>query len=120
MILLAKELVRYNQPGLRVMDITVERNAYGRQIESFEDEILIPTIGKDPIRAVFIRAPRIAHIRSTVDILARYEGYPVLVRQKNMLAGSFHPELVRETRLHQFFFSLVNQAKKKIEHSPAR
>ena len=111
MIILARDLVRYEQPGLKLMDIAVERNAYGRQVESFEAPVQVPVLGKDPVNAVFIRAPRITDIGADVETLAVFEDRPVLVRQKNMLACSFHPELVGETRLHAYFLDMVTEAK---------
>jgi 5'-phosphate synthase pdxT subunit len=102
MILLASDIVdgRDDQHSFAALDISVRRNAYGRQVDSFESEIDTP-FGQ--IHGVFIRAPRIERIGEAVDVLGRHQGDPVLVRQGNVLAASFHPELNDDTRLHKFF-----------------
>jgi 5'-phosphate synthase pdxT subunit len=102
MILLASDIVdgRDDQRSFAALDISVRRNAYGRQVDSFESEIDTP-FGQ--IHGVFIRAPRIERIGEAVDVLGRHQGDPVLVRQGNVLAASFHPELNDDTRLHKFF-----------------
>jgi 5'-phosphate synthase pdxT subunit len=105
-ILLAKEIEGSNQDRIGVLDIAVKRNAYGRQIESFEADIFVPTIGELPIRGVFIRAPIIKHIEDGVEVLARFGDSPVLVKQGKILAATFHPELTNDTRVHAFFLSL--------------
>jgi len=105
-ILLAKEIESSNQDRIGVLDIAVRRNAYGRQIESFEADIFVPKIGELPIRGVFIRAPIIKHIEDGVEVLARFGDSPVLVKQGTILAATFHPELTNDTRIHAFFLSL--------------
>jgi 5'-phosphate synthase pdxT subunit len=107
MILLAKEIKGYDQPGFALLDITVARNAYGPQVESFEADITVPAIGQAPVRAVFIRAPVIERTGKDVEILGLFENAPVFVRQGNILASSFHPELTDDTRIHQFFLAMV-------------
>lgn len=93
-----------NQPILGVMDIKVLRNAFGRQRESFEADISIPRIGREPFHAVFIRAPIIeAVLSSDVEVLAKLEDKIVLAQQNNMLASVFHPELTSDLRLHEYF-----------------
>jgi len=93
-----------NQPILGVMDIKVLRNAFGRQRESFEVDIVIPRIGREPFHAVFIRAPVIeAVLSSDVEVLAKLEDKIVLAQQNNMLASVFHPELTSDLRLHEYF-----------------
>ncbi|ACM22377.1 pyridoxal 5'-phosphate synthase glutaminase subunit PdxT [Thermotoga neapolitana] len=106
-ILLAKRINNYKQEKLGVLDVTVERNAYGRQVESFETFIEIPAIGKDPFRAIFIRAPRIVETGRSVEILAYHEGDPVLVKEGKILASTFHPELTDDLRLHRYFLEMV-------------
>lgn len=107
MILLAKRIANYpHQYSFGLMDITVERNAYGRQVESFEAELNIPGIG-DKFKAIFIRAPKIVELGETVEVLARHEGTPVLVQQENLLASSFHPELGDDLRIHKYFLRMV-------------
>jgi pyridoxal 5'-phosphate synthase pdxT subunit len=106
MILLAKEIVGNDQFRLGLMDITVARNAYGRQVESFEAELDSPAFGDNPLHGVFIRAPRIAALGADVEALARYNGEVVLCRQNNLLAASFHPELTADCRVHRYFLAM--------------
>lgn len=106
-ILLAKRINNYKQEKLGVLDVTVERNAYGRQVESFETFIEIPAIGKDPFRAIFIRAPKIVETGKSVEILAYHEDDPVLVKEGKILASTFHPELTDDLRLHRYFLEMV-------------
>jgi 5'-phosphate synthase pdxT subunit len=103
LILLAKRIEGFDQPSFKLLDITVARNAYGPQIESFETDIDIPALGEKAFRAVFIRAPIITQAAPHVEILAGFEGNPVLVRQGNLLASSFHPELTDDERIHRHF-----------------
>jgi 5'-phosphate synthase pdxT subunit len=98
-ILLARE-VQPPQPSLGILDATVERNAYGRQAESFEAELAAPTFDA-PMRGVFIRAPRLTATGPAVEVLARLKGEPVLVRQGRVLAATFHPEMAADDRLHR-------------------
>jgi 5'-phosphate synthase pdxT subunit len=108
MIMLAKELTDDRPEPLHLMDITVTRNAYGRQVDSFEADIDFPKVGKKPFRAVFIRAPAIDKVESGVEILGKLsDGSPVALQQGNLLVTSFHPELTEDTRFHKFFLSLV-------------
>ncbi|MGQ9492737.1 MAG: pyridoxal 5'-phosphate synthase glutaminase subunit PdxT [Anaerolineae bacterium] len=114
MIMLAKD-VGQNQPLIGVMDITVKRNAFGRQVDSFETDLLIPALdavstaeerGK-PFRAIFIRAPYIQRAGSGVEVLAYLDdGTVVAARQGNLLATAFHPELADDTRFHRYFLSM--------------
>lgn len=108
-ILLAKEILNYDQDSLRLMDIKVERNAYGRQRESFEAYIKIPKLGVDKFRGVFIRAPIIREIGEKVEILSEYEGNPVLVQQDIYLASTFHPELTNDVRIHKYFVEMLKE-----------
>lgn len=107
-ILMATEISGSDQPRLGLLDMSVERNAYGRQIESFEavigDEQLLP--GSETLTAVFIRAPRITRIGTTVRVLARFESDPVLVQQDRLLAATFHPELTENRSIHALFLKL--------------
>jgi 5'-phosphate synthase pdxT subunit len=98
-ILLARE-VQPPQPSLGLLDATVERNAYGRQTESFEAELDAPTFAA-PVRGVFIRAPRLTATGPDVEVLARLQGEPVLVRQGRVFAATFHPEMAADDRLHR-------------------
>ena len=110
MILLARKAADINgiQP-LEAMDIEVRRNAFGRQVDSFETELKIPVIGEPPFHGVFIRAPYIERAGEGVEVLARLNnGTGVAARQGNMLALAFHPELTDDPRLHSYFLSIVN------------
>ncbi|HEY3703650.1 MAG TPA: pyridoxal 5'-phosphate synthase glutaminase subunit PdxT [Terracidiphilus sp.] len=109
-ILLAKEVRHPAQKSLGALDAVVERNAYGRQIDS---SILVePTsLPGDPLEMVFIRAPRITKVGSDVEVLARRDGLPVLVRQGNLLAATFHPELSQDRRVHRHFVEMTMQKK---------
>lgn len=110
MILLAKKLLQDRPATLEVMDIVVDRNAYGRQIDSFETEIKIKELGEEPLRATFIRAPKIVEAGQGVEILARDEsGEIIAVRQKNMMATAFHPELSNDVRMHEFFIGSIKK-----------
>jgi 5'-phosphate synthase pdxT subunit len=104
MIVLA-ERVLDGEPLLSLMDITVRRNAYGRQVDSFETDVEVAGIDH-PVRGVFIRAPWIEDVGADVRVLSSYEGRPVVLQQGSLLAASFHPELVGETALHEYFLSL--------------
>ena len=105
MILLAKKIENSDQPSLGLIDITVKRNAYGRQIDSFETE-LKTTISKEPFKVDFIRAPIITEVGKDVEILAEHEGIPVLARQNNILVSSFHPEIGSTDEIHKYFLRL--------------
>lgn len=106
MILLSKSTDKQKDNLLATMDIEVERNAYGAQIESFEASIA-NSVFDTPVAGIFIRAPRIVRMKEQVQILAEYEGAPVWVRQENMLACSFHPELTMDTRIHAYFLNML-------------
>jgi len=105
-ILLAKNVTNPDQTGLGALDMTVERNAYGRQIDS---TILTAQtkLGSEPLEMVFIRAPRIQQVGEGVEVLAERDGYPVLVRKGSVMAATFHPELSDDTRVHAEFLKLV-------------
>jgi len=116
MILLSKTIENVvNQDSLGVLDISVKRNGYGRQINSFEVDLQIDEIGPEPFRAVFIRAPKIESICDEVRVLTSYEELPVLVRQGNVLAASFHPELTGDLRIHRYFLKMAEAAGQRIE-----
>lgn len=109
-ILLAKEVLNPSQASLGALDIAIERNAYGRQIDS--SIMTAPTeLGGDPLEMVFIRAPRIERVGAGVQVLAQRENHPVLVRERNILAATFHPELSNDLRIHQLFLDMVKEAK---------
>lgn len=107
MIMLARDIGR-DQPLLGVMDIAVSRNAFGRQVDSFETDLLISPIGPDPFHAVFIRAPIVSDVGDDVEVLARLDnGAIVAVQQGHWLATAFHPELTPDNRLHRYFVQKV-------------
>jgi 5'-phosphate synthase pdxT subunit len=107
-IFLSKD-ARRSQPLLGIMDITVMRNAFGRQVDSFEADLTIPELGNDiPYHAIFIRAPIIESVQGNARVISTLpDGRIVAARQEKLLATSFHPELTRDTRLHQYFLSLA-------------
>lgn len=107
MIVMAKE-VRGGEPLLSLMDLTVERNAYGRQVDSFEADVVVPEIEGGALRGVFIRAPVVDRIGDGVEVLAEHAGRPVVCRQDRWLAAGFHPELAGEHRLHELFLGMVS------------
>jgi 5'-phosphate synthase pdxT subunit len=109
MILLAKDITDGNRvEPLRLMDIKVRRNAFGRQRESFEADLSIPALGEKPFHAIFIRAPLIEQIDSGVKVLAKLDdGTIVAVREGKLLASAFHPELTDDLRFHQYFLDMV-------------
>lgn len=108
-ILLATDVLNPPQPSLAALDVTVERNAYGRQIDS---TILteLTSLPGGPIEMVFIRAPRITRTGPDVEILASRDGFPVLIRQGHLLAATFHPELSADTRIHKLFLDLIAES----------
>ena len=105
-IMLANHVTNPDQPGLNALDMTVERNAYGRQIDSTILE-LKTKLGDEPLEMVFIRAPRIQQVGEGVEVLAERDGYPVLVRKGTVMAATFHPELSDDPRVHAEFLKLV-------------
>jgi 5'-phosphate synthase pdxT subunit len=105
LILLAKEVTEGTPKSLDLIDICVSRNAYGRQIDSFEADIHIKHMGA--FHAVFIRAPKIQRCGTQVEVLAEHDGVPVLARQGHVLVSSFHPELTDDTRIHEYFLRMV-------------
>lgn len=108
LILLAKNIENQTNTHLATMDITVKRNGYGSQLDSFSTNLLIPTIDKNmPIPLVFIRAPYITKTDKDVQILATLDNKIIATRQKNMLVSSFHPELTCDLRFHQYFLSMI-------------
>ena len=108
MIMIARTIVGNHASSLSLMDITVRRNAFGRQVDSFETDLVIPALGETPFPAVFIRAPVIENCDSSVEVLARLPDQTVVaVRQHKLIATSFHPELTDDTRFHRLFLDIV-------------
>jgi 5'-phosphate synthase pdxT subunit len=111
MIFLAKDIGIDKQPILGLMDIHVNRNAFGRQVDSFEVELPLSVLGDEPLHAIFIRAPVVTTADKGVDILACLpDGRIVAVQQGHLLATAFHPELTDDNRLHKYFLSMVDGA----------
>ena len=109
MIFLAKDIGIDEQPILGAMDISVDRNAFGRQIDSFETNLSIAEIGSEAFHAVFIRAPVVTAADEAVQVMARLDdGRIVAVRQAHLLATAFHPELTKDSRLHSYFCGIVD------------
>ena len=108
MIMLASEITEEDPVPLGVMNVGVQRNAFGRQVDSFEQDLSIKALGPDPYHAIFIRAPVIIRVGEDVDVLAALEdGRPVAVRQDNLLATAFHPELTPDARIHRYFVAMA-------------
>jgi len=110
MIVLAREIVGGEEPILPLIDVSVRRNAFGRQLDSFEADLPVPVLGDQPVHGVFIRAPIIERTGADVDVLARLDdGRIVAVRERNILATAFHPELAGETRFHRLVATMANE-----------
>jgi 5'-phosphate synthase pdxT subunit len=109
MILLAQDVIdgRPDQHSFGALDIDVRRNAFGRQVDSFEADLAVAGIDGEPVHAVFIRAPQVERTGSSVEVLAAVDGKPVLVREGVVMASAFHPELSDDMRLHELFLSIV-------------
>jgi pyridoxal 5'-phosphate synthase pdxT subunit len=108
MILLAREIADGDTPVLPLLDITVRRNAFGRQLDSFEGELTVPLMGDQPVHGVFIRAPIVERVGPGVDVLATLDdGRIVAVRERNILATAFHPELAGEARFHRLVATMA-------------
>src|SRR5450755_1215073 len=108
LILLAREIAGGEEPVLPLLDVTVQRNAFGRQLDSFEGELAVPMLGDDPVHGVFIRAPVIDRVGAAVEVMARLDdGRIVAVRERNIIATAFHPELAGETRFHRLVATMA-------------
>jgi 5'-phosphate synthase pdxT subunit len=113
MILLAREISDSDVEPLGLMDITVRRNAFGRQKDSFEAELAIPVLGEKPFLGIFIRAPLIEQVNGKVEVLTRLDdGTIVAARQGKLLAAAFHPELTDDLRFHQYFLDIAAEGSK--------
>jgi 5'-phosphate synthase pdxT subunit len=108
MIILSKSIAGGEEPVLPLLDVVVGRNAFGRQLDSFETDLEVPILGERPVHAIFIRAPIIEDAGPDVDVLARLDdGRIVAVRQDNVIATAFHPELAGETRFHRLVATMA-------------
>jgi pyridoxal 5'-phosphate synthase pdxT subunit len=104
---------------LGLIDATAQRNAFGRQLQSFEADLVVEGIGDEPLRAVFIRAPWVERCGSGVEVLASYEGHPVAIREGSVLACAFHPELSGDPRLHALFMAMTTSSRSQREREGA-
>ncbi|RJP26966.1 MAG: pyridoxal 5'-phosphate synthase glutaminase subunit PdxT [Actinobacteria bacterium] len=113
LIMMAQRIAEGDQPLLGLMDITARRNAFGRQVDSFETDLVIEDIAEKPrtFRAVFIRAPWIDEVGNGVRILGEFGGKVVMARQDGMLVSAFHPELTGDERIHRYFLKMVEEAR---------
>jgi 5'-phosphate synthase pdxT subunit len=102
-------MIMLDRDHLQVLDILAQRNAFGRQLRSFEADLRVAGVDGEPVHAVFIRAPWVAEVGAGVEVLADVDGHPVAVRQGNVIAVSFHPELTGEPRLHELLLSLASE-----------
>jgi 5'-phosphate synthase pdxT subunit len=100
---------------LGFLDATAKRNAFGRQLQSFEADLEVEGAGDEPLRAVFIRAPWVERHGAGVEVLASYEGHPVAIRDGNVLACAFHPELTDDPRFHAIFMAMATAARERAE-----
>lgn len=107
-ILISKNIAGSSQPRLNFLDISIKRNDYGRQIDSFENELSIDGIGK--FKGIFIRAPVIEKVNNGIKVLSKFNNKPVLVQHKNILASTFHPELTNDKRVHEYFVEMVKKS----------
>jgi len=121
MILLAREIVDGDEPVFPSLDIAVKRNAFGRQLDSFEADLAVPVLGDTPVHAIFIRAPVVERVEGSVDVLGRLEdGSVVAVRQRNVIATAFHPELSGEVRFHRLLTTMAGAYAEPAEGSGRR
>ena len=104
-------LIVCDDAHLGLLDVSARRNAFGRQLQSFEADLAVEGIGDEPLHAVFIRAPWVDRAGAGVDVLASYEGHPVAVREDAVLACAFHPELTDDSRLHALFMAIATKAR---------
>jgi 5'-phosphate synthase pdxT subunit len=109
MIVLSKDIIDSDQPRLGLMNTVVQRNAFGRQQESFEADLFVPEFGAAPVQAVFIRAPYIVSVGADVQVLASVADKIVIARQGKLLATAFHPELTDDDRIHKYFMKLISE-----------
>jgi 5'-phosphate synthase pdxT subunit len=110
LIVLAAGTVEGTPPTLGLIDLVARRNAFGRQVRSFEADLDMPVVGPEPVRAVFIRAPWVESAGAGVDVLATCEGHIVAARQERVLVTAFHPELTDDSRLHELFIAMIRGA----------
>jgi pyridoxal 5'-phosphate synthase pdxT subunit len=112
MIIMANRITGGEEPHLGIMDVEVNRNSFGRQVDSFETDLDMPAVGVHPFPAVFIRAPHIQEVGKDTEALAKYKDRVVAVQHGNLLATSFHPELTSDNRIHAYFLDLIRKQSK--------
>jgi 5'-phosphate synthase pdxT subunit len=105
---------------LGFLHASARRNAFGRQLQSFEADLMVDGIGDEPLRAVFIRAPWVERYGPEVEVLASYQGHPVAIRDGSVLASAFHPELTDDPRFHAIFIAMTTSARSRAEKEAAR
>jgi pyridoxal 5'-phosphate synthase pdxT subunit len=121
MILLSRRITDGDEPVFPVLDVDIRRNAFGRQLESFEADLDVPLLGERPVHAVFIRAPIAERVGPAVEVLARLaDGRVVAVRQRNVIATAFHPELAGEVRFHRLLLTMASDHDEPAEGSARR
>jgi pyridoxal 5'-phosphate synthase pdxT subunit len=121
MIIVAKDIAGDEEPVLPLLDVTVRRNAFGRQLESFETDLTVPILGDQPMHGVFIRAPIVERVGPDVDVLATLDdGRIVAVRERNVIATAFHPELAGEPRFHRLVATMAAEHEEPGEGSARR
>ncbi len=116
LVMLAREVCEGDQPLLGLMDMKVRRNAFGRQVKSFEAPLSVPALGEPLFPGIFIRAPWIESAGPEAEILAEFDGHPVAARQGRMLVTAFHPELTDDLRLHRLFLEMAAASRAKQPH----
>ncbi|HVY97375.1 MAG TPA: pyridoxal 5'-phosphate synthase glutaminase subunit PdxT [Solirubrobacterales bacterium] len=113
-------LIVCDDAHLGLIDATARRNAFGRQLQSFETDLPIEGIGDEPLRAVFIRAPWVERVGDGVEVLATVDGHPVAIREGSVLCSAFHPELTDDPRFHAIFMAMTTSARERAEEEAAR
>lgn len=111
-------LIVCDDAHLGLVDATARRNAWGRQLQSFETDLAFEGLGQEPLRAVFIRAPWVERLGTEVEVLAEFEDHPVAIRDRNVLACAFHPELTDDLRVHALFMAMVTGAAERLLRQP--
>lgn len=119
LILLARETGDPNVPGFGALDVCVQRNAYGRQLDSFETTLAGHALGGGPLEAVFIRAPAIEDVGGQVEVIAEHDGRPVAVRQGNVIGAAFHPELTDDVRMYEALIERVREQQRRAAQDDA-
>ncbi|MGA8746621.1 MAG: pyridoxal 5'-phosphate synthase glutaminase subunit PdxT [Solirubrobacterales bacterium] len=112
-------LIVCDDEHLGLIDATTQRNAFGRQLQSFESQLIVKGIGEEPLRAVFIRAPWVLRHGPGVEVLATHAGHPVAIREGPVLASAFHPELTEDSRFHALFMAMATSGRERVREEAA-